>query len=682
MSVQDPLSPGQAAREPVWTHSVLLAAFALCALLAVGYGFGSADSANYIPLVWARLDPGLFAGDTVFGWILASSWSYHASFFTSLMAMLSSLTSVEWAFFLLHLVSLVTLFGAWWLVGRAIGGTPTAYLTLLLLAIAHPVGGTQIPSIPHEFQPRILANALAFLAIASLVSGQRHRLAAALAGAAMLLHPISALMALPVVIISPWISKSPWAARLRTWAASAALVVVPFVLWQYLHAGEAVTDTALTGTVSQAWQNIIDFRLQGQAVNVSSWTSTHWLLVGVPLLFWIAALGRRSSLTETDRILGVALMASLTLAVGGSIAADVFRSTMASQLMLSRLVYVPVVLGAAYCAWWLLAQWQDSHVLSRIWVLLAGSAFALGEMAMVLLALLPVVLLQRTRDDLWLDRAAQVLSLCCLAILLAVTAHERWLPHPTTAAAPRYLLFEPSPPSHLLRLTALAGSALLASQAYARWRTVMLAGAVAVSPLVGNLVTHRVFDASGAGDVLVLTIVAATGLLASLSYKLSLTALLAGVVAVTAVGVYVAPHRHLSMEQAVTAVGRRLQVPWKSDNSAGAQVAYWARGNTPNDSRFLLPVTFEGFRAMAKRGIVTDWKDGGLTLFSESLAQRWLGLYREVAGLETRSPRELVMLARKHHCNYVVFPSDRPIGWNPVYTAGPLAVYAVADAPR
>ncbi|MFP5501502.1 MAG: hypothetical protein ACLGIN_03365, partial [Candidatus Sericytochromatia bacterium] len=103
---------------PLWRHGLVVLFFSVATLLVVGYGFGSEDSANYIPLVWSHLEPGLYAGDTAFGWIRESSWSHHAAFFAAGMAFLARLFTMEGAFFLAHGASLFVLLWAWWLIGR------------------------------------------------------------------------------------------------------------------------------------------------------------------------------------------------------------------------------------------------------------------------------------------------------------------------------------------------------------------------------------------------------------------------------------------------------------------------------------------------------------------------------------------------------------------------------------
>lgn len=606
---------------PLWRHALVVLLFSFATLFVVGYGFGSEDSANYIPLVWAHLEPGLYAGDTAFGWILASSWSHHAAFFAGGMAGLARLFTMEGAFLLAHGASLFALLWAWWLIGRAVGGPAAGYVTLLLLVTSRFVGGTRIFTLPHEFQPRVLASAIAFLAIASLLNGGHTRIASGLAGLATLLHPISALMALPVAALAPLMREASWRVRLRETGLAASLIVLPFLGWRLLSGG-ALADTPMTGRVSAGWQQIIDFRLQGQALNIGAWSPSEWLLVAIPLLFWFMGLHRRKPLTEVDRLLGVAVIASLTLAAAGSVAADIFRSTLGAQLMLSRLVYLPMVAGTAYMAWWLIGQWREGGWLVRTWALVAASAMALGSMPVALLAVLPIVLIHRTRQDGWLLLASQALALGWLGLAVAVAAQDRWIPRAPGMAAPDFGIFAEPPLINVLVVAALAAAMLVGARLARPARLLMLAAAVATAPLT----------------------------------------------------IYLATHRHTPPIVALKSLAAGVQTPWTAPASDWQALAYWAR-STPPGSRFLAPVHAQGFRAMAKRPIVTDWKDGGLTLFSESLAERWLSLYTEVGGYEKRSAAEIVTLARQHGCRYVVLPADRPFAATKVHVSGRLAVY-------
>lgn len=612
---------------PITMHAGLIGLFALSMLFAVGYRFGTEDSANYIPLVWARLEPGLYAGDTAFDWILASSWNHHASFFAETMGALARLLTVEGAFFAIHGLSLFALLWAWWLIGRAIGGPAVGYMTLLLLVTNRAIGGTTVSTLPHELQPRVIASALAFLAIAALVSGMRTRTAAALAGAATLMHPISALMALPLVAVAPLMRDERWPSRLREWGLAMAIVVVPFVLWQLWHGG-AMADTAMTGQVSEAWQRIINYRLQGQAVNVSFWQPAHWIAVGVPLLVWGMAFSRRAPITQVDRLLGVAVLAAVALAGCGSVAADVFRSTLGSQLMLSRLLYLPIVVGSAYGGWWLICRWREGSVLERGWVLIAGGAWALGGLPATLLALIPLTLMERTRHDGWLWLASRTMALLWLGAAVAIASQDHVIARTAGVAPPHLGVFADPPLLNVLGIAALALAVLAAARAVPRLRPLLLACAVATAPLAVHLATHR----------------------------------------------------NMPPVAALQALAAGIQAPWREAASDWERVTAWARASTPEGSRFLVPVGRRGFRALAKRPIVTDWKDGGLTLFSQALAEDWLSLSNEIGGYEARPEAEVRRLAHKHGCRYVIMPAERPLTAERAFVAGGLAVYRVGPA--
>ena len=148
--------------------------------------------------------------------------------------------------------------------------------------------------------------------------------------------------------------------------------------------------------------------------------------------------------------------------------------------------------------------------------------------------------------------------------------------------------------------------------------------------------------------------------------------------AVAPLTIYLATHRHMPPLTAIKTLAAGVQAPRAAPGGDWQALAYWARANTPAGSRFLAPVHAQGFRAMAKRPIVTDWKDGGLTLFSEPLAEEWLSLYSEIGGYEKRSAAAIVELARKHDCRYVILPQAPPFDARRVHAAGRFVVYDLA----
>lgn len=605
-----------------WAHAALLAVFSLGTLLTVGYGFGLEDSANYAPLAWEQIRPGTFAGDRVFQLIHDSSWNHHTSFFTTLTATLGRLLSLEGAYFALHFLSLWGLFGAIWWLGRAIGGTATGYLALLALVASRQVGGTRFATLPNELVPRSLSSALAFVAVALVVS-RRHRLAAALASVATLLHPISALMALPVVALAPLLDEGPWRKRLQTLGVGVAIIVLPYLLWHGLVSPGPTAEVGVFSTVSQAWQQLIDFRLKGQAVNVGGWHVGEWLAIGVPLLLWMLALGERQPLSGADRTLFVAVAAATTLAAIGSAGADVFRSGLLTQMMLSRLMYLPLVVGTIYGAWWLAGRWQAGGWLQRAWVLLAFACLAQGGMAPLLLALIPIALLTWSRPDPWSHLAAKVLAGFWLAAGTAIALAQALPPFAPAAAPPHWLAFGEPPLVNVWLLAGLAGLLLAAG----RRRGARAGGAL--------------------------------------------------IVALAPVLVFTATHRHLVPAGVAPALAARVQAPWQPANTAWREVTAWAREATAPGSRFLVPLHQSGFRAMAQRPIVTDWKDGGLTLYSQQRGEQWMALYQALSGYEKLPAPALAALARAHGCAYVIMPAERPLAWPRVFVTGAYAVYAV-----
>lgn len=605
-------------------HGLLVAVFAIGLVLQQGYGFGAVDSANYIPFSARQLDPELYPVDDVFSWMVESSWGYHVSFFSTIMAMIGRLLSLEGAYFVGHLGSMWLLLFAWWGIGRAIGGAACGYLVLLAFLTSHQIGGTAIWTIATDFQPRTLAGALAFAAIALVVNTERRILfAAGLASLATLIHPISALMALPLVALAPWMADHPLRRRLRTGSATLAIVVVPYLAWKLLGPPGQAIALGSGGLVSQSWQAIMDAYLQGQAVNVSSWTPSEWLYIGLPLLFLLLALPERQPSSRADRMLVLAVLMAIGMAGVGSVGADVFRSAIASQLMLSRLLYLPMVVGTAYGAWWLWRRWQAGDWVTRVWTVLTFAAIALDGMAAALMGTVVLVALQHARHEVWLRLVASALGLGWLAVIVAVA--WRLAAGPLDAAEPALLIFHQPSPARWLAVSTLAAAVLLASVLLKRRRAWALMGAAAMAPLMSPFLQF-----------------------------------------------------HLPPGHVASALASRVEWPWAAPVSDEAAVAAWAREATPKTSRFLVPLELRAFRARARRSVVMVMPDGGLVLFSETLAKRWQERFQTLHQFEWDRPEAIVALARAHRCAFVVLPREVRLELPVAFHHGRYRVYSLS----
>lgn len=601
---------------PGWVHGLVLALFAISALIGTGYGFATNDASNYMPLTWIRLEPGLYPTDEVFGWIRDSSWARHAAFFSTMTAALARLAPLEWVAFWLHSVCLWALFAAWWRIGRAIGGPLIAYLALALLAVSQPIGGTMVLTVPHEFQPRVVGAMLAFWAVAELVDGGRLRLAALLAGLAALFHPISALMAMPLVALAPFLLEGTWPQRLRRVAVAVALMLGPLLLWRVFNVAGPLTDAGLTTTVSAQWQAIMDYRLQGQAVNVTAWRPVHWAAVLVPTVIGMLAL-RERGFRPVDRLLALGGGAAIALAALGIFATEVLRSSMFSQLMLSRLLFMPMVLGTLYGAWYLTERYRRQGAFEKPWALFTGASLALGVPALAAAALVPLALAAAR----W-RRSAVAASLGVVALLVAmVGAREGW--GLLGGAARTFAGYFNQPPVLPVLLVMVGGCAALAAARTLR----------------------------GPAWLLPLTVAAAPVLLV------------------------VAAEWPSGLDRAYRRLSHGVEAPWRQEKGGLSEVAYWARAHTPVETRFLAPFFEPGFRAMAKRGIVTDWKDGGLTLFSEELARRWMAVQREVSVYEAIDADRLRALAHRYECRYAILPAKRALGLPVAFRNAGFVVY-------
>ena len=83
------------------------------------------------------------------------------------------------------------------------------------------------------------------------------------------------------------------------------------------------------------------------------------------------------------------------------------------------------------------------------------------------------------------------------------------------------------------------------------------------------------------------------------------------------------------------------------------EVQLWARANTPQDARFLVPLSPGGFRVGAQRVIWVDWKEGATAMWAPETYAAWRRRVDEV--LRLRNPEDRLAYACANGLGFVVF---------------------------
>jgi hypothetical protein len=124
------------------------------------------------------------------------------------------------------------------------------------------------------------------------------------------------------------------------------------------------------------------------------------------------------------------------------------------------------------------------------------------------------------------------------------------------------------------------------------------------------------------------------------------------------------------------------------------EIQRWAKSNTPQDAKFLIPPLPDGFRVFSERTSWVDWKDGNAMFTLPEYAAEWrrrldaIGI-RLVVGREDyagkiqqykeQSWERLLTVAREHNLNYLIQYGEVPYPVTPVFTNERFSVYKAVN---
>jgi hypothetical protein len=130
--------------------------------------------------------------------------------------------------------------------------------------------------------------------------------------------------------------------------------------------------------------------------------------------------------------------------------------------------------------------------------------------------------------------------------------------------------------------------------------------------------------------------------------------------------------------------------PPDSRTAAWFEIQKWAKNNTSNDERFLVPPRPAGFRAFSERPIWTDDRDGDFIFTYPEYTDTWLSRMASIGVRLTdgdsfsrkiqnqykgRSWKDLLAVARENDLHYIVQFSDVNYNVVPVYKNAWFAAY-------
>ncbi len=240
-------------RTPAWLlAAVPLLAAALIAVARDYRAFPEIDDFVYLPMAWAALDAGAFAGD----WVIAH-YVLHAPVWVPLVALLEATIGFPLGYWILTQLLTIGACGALYALWRQLGGGAAGFLVLpvaLALGTVLGIGRGQFDGlIAPGFHVQSLALVCLLAAYALAVAGRPMAAGVALALSAMS-HPVVATHgALVLVVVALWDGPGGWR-RLAKTGLVAALVAAPVTVPLAL----ALLDGSGGGGAEAAREAVVD----------------------------------------------------------------------------------------------------------------------------------------------------------------------------------------------------------------------------------------------------------------------------------------------------------------------------------------------------------------------------------------------------------------------------------------
>ena len=107
----------------------------------------------------------------------------------------------------------------------------------------------------------------------------------------------------------------------------------------------------------------------------------------------------------------------------------------------------------------------------------------------------------------------------------------------------------------------------------------------------------------------------------------------------------------------------------------------WVKNHTPVDAYFLIPPTLDGFRVVAKRSHLGNWKDGTVGIFNNGWAIEWyhlmieLGFDEETFSFQPLNQDQLCEVTIKHNVDYAVVYQSWEIDGEAIYQNSTFIIF-------
>lgn len=115
---------------------------------------------------------------------------------------------------------------------------------------------------------------------------------------------------------------------------------------------------------------------------------------------------------------------------------------------------------------------------------------------------------------------------------------------------------------------------------------------------------------------------------------------------------------------------------YKKQNSNWIDAQVWIQNHTSKNCVVLTPFDHQGFRIYSKRTIVSEYKDGTLSFYSQPFSKEWDNRRKDIEGWEKLSPFELEKIAGKYNISLLVAENRYHVPLSTLYSNSQYSIYA------
>lgn len=120
-------------------------------------------------------------------------------------------------------------------------------------------------------------------------------------------------------------------------------------------------------------------------------------------------------------------------------------------------------------------------------------------------------------------------------------------------------------------------------------------------------------------------------------------------------------------------IGDKIQFPKVKNDWIDIQ--QWAKLNSNKNAVFLVPPNQTGFRIFSKRTIVGDIKDGAVSMYDKSYAQKWHKLFKDISNYSEFKENNFAQLAKEYYFDFIITSESQTLQLERIYENKSYIIY-------